>query len=121
MRNIIVLLPFLAFQTNNLLAQASNKTDSTQNIAKWICHGNVTYPTEAEEKNISGTVILAFDIDSACQVVNIRIEKGIGFGCDEEAMRAFKDVQKHCTGIRPKDCTPKFNLKIPFTFLGHED
>ena len=121
MGNIIVLFLFIFTPTKQIFAQVGKMKDSTQSIDMWICKGVVNYPAEAEEKNISGTVIVAFDIDSACQIINIRIDKGIGFGCDEEAIRALKEAQKNCNGIRPKKCTPKFYIKIPFTFLGHED
>lgn len=97
-------------QTNNLSKQDSNKVLFT-------CAGELKYPLQAEQNNIQGTVVVVFDIDSNCNYVNIRIEKGIGFGCDEEAIRLVSHCKKtyniHRSLIK---CTPKFNIKLPVTF-----
>jgi len=79
------------------------------------CQSSFSYPDSAENNKISGTVIVLFDIDSNCRVVNIRIEKGIGYGCDEEAIKALKNCKPIFNGTK-RTCTPIFNLRQPFTF-----
>ncbi len=51
---------------------------------------NLKYPEEAVKAGIEGTVIVEIDIDDNGIVHNPRIFKGIGYGCDEEAMRLAK-------------------------------
>jgi TonB family protein len=51
---------------------------------------NVKYPSEALEKGIQGTVILSFIIHKDGKIDKIEIIKGIGGGCDEEAIRVVK-------------------------------
>ena len=48
---------------------------------------NIRYPKEAEEANIEGKVIVGYDITDNGFVQNPHIIKGIGYGCDEEAIR----------------------------------
>lgn len=48
---------------------------------------NLIYPKLALEKEIEGTVYISYRVDFDGKVVDVRNNKGIGFGCDEEAMR----------------------------------
>ncbi len=104
-------------------------------LSKWVCPGQsfqghdkegcncqstLSYPREAQDNNISETVVVLFDIDSNCRLVNIRIEKGIGFGCDEEAIKALKKCKPIFNGTK-RICTPILNLRQPFTFKNQDD
>ena len=115
-----IFLPLILL-ANTSVAQVSSSGDSAYITPTWICTSYLKYPKEAEENKISGTVIVVYDTDSNCHIINIRIEKGIGFGCDEEAMRVLRDSQRNCKGLRPKNCMPLYNLRIPFTFLYNEE
>jgi protein TonB len=48
---------------------------------------NVRYPVMALKTGVQGTVIVVFIIETDGSVSNVKIEKGIGGGCDEEAAR----------------------------------
>jgi TonB family protein len=102
----------------NGYAQDKNSKDTTSKFA--ICQSILSYPGKAQENNISGTVVVLFDIDSNCRLVNIRIEKGIGYGCNEEAIKALKLCKPIFNGTK-RNCTPIFNLRQPFTFKSPED
>ena len=54
---------------------------------------NLKYPKEALEKQVQGVVYLSAEIDDNGDVLDVKIEKGIGVGCDEEAMRLIKNVR----------------------------
>ena len=45
------------------------------------------YPTQAINAGVNGIVITKLDIDFTGNVRYVRIISGIGYGCDEEAMR----------------------------------
>lgn len=53
-------------------------------------YGRLRYPKDAFESNIEGTVFLEYDIDYQGNVVAVRVLKGLGHGCDEEAARVVK-------------------------------
>lgn len=51
---------------------------------------NMRYPKEAEEKRVEGDVFVKFYINDSGVVNDAKVEKGIGYGCDEEAVRLIK-------------------------------
>ena len=80
----------------------------------------ITYPHIAKKAGIEGRVILQFIVDEQGNVTEPAIVRGIGAGCDEEAMRALQTVQ-----FKPglQDGKPvKVKMSIPVTFkLGNGD
>lgn len=55
---------------------------------------NMKYPAAAQRANISGRVFIKFVVEKDGSIGNIEVLKGIGFGCDEEAMRVIKAMPK---------------------------
>jgi TonB family protein len=48
---------------------------------------NLRYPKEALLHKIEGTVIVEFDYNEKGNVIKTKVRKGLGCGCDEEAVR----------------------------------
>jgi len=48
------------------------------------------YPKEALDKKIEGVVLVKYDIDYKGKVVDAKVSKSLGYGCDEEAVRIVK-------------------------------
>lgn len=48
---------------------------------------NLRYPEEAEEAGIEGFVIVRYEVDDEGVVSHAHVQKGLGHGCDEEAVR----------------------------------
>ena len=55
---------------------------------------NLNYPQEAIEKGIEGRVFVGFIIDVDGSVTDVKLLRGIGGGCDEEAIRVIKSLPK---------------------------
>jgi len=51
---------------------------------------NLKYPSAAKEQGIEGAVFVTFIVDEDGEVLNPQIVRGIGGGCDEEALRIVK-------------------------------
>ena len=51
---------------------------------------NLVYPEEAKAAKIEGKVIVAYDVNGNGKVFNAKIIKGLGYGCDEEALRIIR-------------------------------
>lgn len=51
---------------------------------------NLQYPAQAKANNIKGKVILRFVVEQDGQLSNIKVVKGLGNGCNEEAIRLLK-------------------------------
>lgn len=50
---------------------------------------NLVYPKEALANKIEGLVYIEYDVNNLGEISNVFIKKGIGFGCDEEAIRVI--------------------------------
>jgi TonB family protein len=51
---------------------------------------NLQYPEEALKNKVEGSVTVKYDVDVFGKVSNTAITHGIGYGCDEEALRLVK-------------------------------
>ena len=51
---------------------------------------NIVYPEEAIQARVEGIVVVEFEVDDNGHVTQAKVLKGIGFGCDEEALRLVK-------------------------------
>lgn len=51
---------------------------------------NIKYPRLAKRSNIEGKVFLSFYVDADGMISDIKVIRGIGAGCDEEAIRVLK-------------------------------
>lgn len=77
---------------------------------------NVKYPTMARESNVSGTVFVTFVVEPDGSVSNVKLLRGIGGGCDEEAMRVVKQMPRWKAGKqRGRPVRQQYNLPIKFT------
>jgi len=76
---------------------------------------NLQYPPMARENSISGKVYLKFVVEPSGEVSKIQLLRGIGGGCDEEAIRVVKKMPKWKPGRqRGKAVKVWFNLPIRF-------
>ena len=48
------------------------------------------YPDAARAAGVEGTVTLRYSLDYRGKVVDVKVKKGLGHGCDEEAMRVVR-------------------------------
>jgi TonB family protein len=52
---------------------------------------NVRYPQQALDNNVKGKVIVQFTVDASGKLTDFKIVRGIGYGCDEEVIRAIQN------------------------------
>jgi len=50
----------------------------------------IHYPAEAAQNNIDGSVKLGFTVEKNGHITDVRIIEGLGYGCDEEALRVMR-------------------------------
>jgi len=76
---------------------------------------NIEYPTYARDNGIHGTVYITFVIEPNGNLSNIKVLRGIGGGCDEEAIRVISLMPAWKPGIqRGKPVRVQFNLPVRF-------
>ena len=77
---------------------------------------NIRYPIPALRQNVQGRVIIRFVIDKQGDVLEPIILKGIGSGCDEEAIRVIKKMPRWTPGKQAgKFVAVWYTLPIMFT------
>jgi len=77
---------------------------------------NIKYPQSAKEKKIQGTIYVTFVIDETGKVTDVRVLRGIGGGCDEEAIRVVELMPPWKPGKQSgKPVRVQFNMPIRFT------
>jgi Ca-activated chloride channel homolog len=82
---------------------------------KQFLHDNLRYPKTARESCISGTVYVTFVIEKDGSVSNVKVMRGIGGGCDEEAIRVVQLMPKWKPGMQMgKAVRVQYNLPIKF-------
>ncbi len=77
---------------------------------------NIHYPERAATNNISGRVFMSFIVEKDGKITHIELLRGIGFGCDEEAIRVLKIAPSWKPGIQNgKAVRVKYTMPINFT------
>jgi periplasmic protein TonB len=77
---------------------------------------NIKYPQMAKESGIQGTVYVTFVINEKGKVADVRVLRGIGGGCDEEAIRVVNMMPPWNAGKQSgKAVRVQFNMPIKFT------
>jgi protein TonB len=77
---------------------------------------NIKYPEEAKELGIQGKVFVTFVVEVDGSITDVKVLRGIGGGCDEEAIRVVKAMPKWVPGKqRGVPVRVQFNLPIKFT------
>ncbi|MDX9750651.1 MAG: energy transducer TonB [Flavobacteriales bacterium] len=83
--------------------------------------GELRYPKEAREMNIEGLVLVGFVVERDGSISQANVLRGIGGGCDEEALRvvarmpAWKPGQQGGTPVRVR-----YTLPLRFKLLGEK-
>jgi protein TonB len=112
---LILLLIFIANKSNAsnfILSDSTIKSDSSnlvykeeppefpggiKKLMKYI-ENNLIYPEAAYKKNIQGVVKVSFIVEKDGSVSNPTIISGIGYGCDEEAVRIIASLPRFIPG-----------------------
>ena len=76
---------------------------------------NVVYPSEAQEKGISGRVFVGFIVEKDGSVSNVEVLRGIGGGCDEEAVRVISGLPKWKPG-KQEGKPVRVSYQMPINF-----
>ncbi len=74
----------------------------------------VRYPEIAKKAGVEGTVFLQFIVDEQGNVVDPVVMRGIGAGCDEEALKAIRTAKFKPGRQRGKPVKVRFSLPVRF-------
>jgi TonB family protein len=130
---LFLLLGYFAFYRNEIPAQTT-PTDSSkirpildkepspkggfQAFYQYISR-SIRYPNEARDQGIEGKVVIQFIVNPDSSLSDIQVVKGIGGGCDEEALRIVRNSPKWIPGEQNNRRVKAYmNLPIMFKLEG---
>lgn len=77
---------------------------------------NVVYPSLAREVGKEGTVYVSFVVNEVGIVENVKVVRGIGFGCDEEVVRVVNKMPRWKKVGKNSGQPVKVRFNIPVSF-----
>jgi Ca-activated chloride channel family protein len=87
-------------------------TDSLLNFLR----ENLQYPENARKSSIEGSVFVSFTVGKDGSISDVKVVRGIGGGCDEEAVRVVRMMPKWKPAEqRGKPVSSQFTLPIKFS------
>ncbi|RAJ28147.1 energy transducer TonB [Pedobacter cryoconitis] len=76
----------------------------------------IRYPELAQEANVQGKVFVSFIVEKDGALTDIKVERKLGAGTDEEAIRVLKASPKWTPGIQNgRKVRVKYNIPISFS------
>ena len=76
---------------------------------------NLDYPKDAMESGIEGRVFVKIIVEPNGNISNAKIIRGLGYGCDEEAIRVVESMPNWKPG-RKNGETVRVNMAVPVNF-----
>lgn len=77
---------------------------------------NVEYPPLARENNIQGRVTVQFVVDENGKIIDAKVLKGIGWGCDEAALKVVNSMPRWKPG-KQRNKAVRVRFVIPIRFV----
>lgn len=75
----------------------------------------VRYPEKARANKIEGTVKIQIQLNARCEADTLAVVEGVGFGCDEEALKVVKKIIALTRKYAPEKCI-EINRVLPVHF-----
>ncbi|MEM9859293.1 MAG: energy transducer TonB [Bacteroidota bacterium] len=76
---------------------------------------NINYPNQALRTKVQGKVFVQFVVNSDGSLVDFKVVKGIGAGCDEEAVRVLRGAPKWIPG-KQRGKPVRVRMMVPVFF-----
>jgi bla regulator protein blaR1 len=111
MRELVMAIPAAPFKANPfvIVEQMPVLIDGLKGI-----QARIKYPEIAKKAGVQGRVFLQFIVDEEGNVVDPVVTRGIGSGCDEEAVLALKGA-KFIPGVQ-RGRRVRVKMSLPVTF-----
>jgi TonB family protein len=108
--------PFLFFgETRRVLVEHPAEFPGGMGAMYKFIEENRVIPKAARKSGVNGRVMVSFNIDKDGTISNVAVAEGLGYGCDEEAVRIVSKFPKWKPGFQNgKAVKSKFILPIKF-------
>jgi periplasmic protein TonB len=101
-------------QIFTIVEQNPEFPDGQKAMFSWLS-SNIKYPPIARENGIEGTVYVGFVVNTDGSIVDVIVKRGIGGGCNEEAVRVVQQMPNWKPGRQQgRPVRVAFTLPIKF-------
>ena len=125
MKKMFLIMFFMAFVSVSAYSQSDDEVyimvekraefpGGQSEMLKYI-QDNRQYPDEAKENDVHGKVLVRFIVERDGTLSDVKVMRGIGSGCDEEAVRVITSMPKWKPGEQGGK-TVRTSLTLPVTF-----
>jgi TonB family protein len=104
----------LADEVFDIVEEQPAPVGGMKEFYSYVAH-NLRYPTTARQKGIEGRVFIQFVVDSEGNLTKIKTVKGVGAGCDEEAVRVLEGAPNWKPG-KQRGRAVNVRMILPITF-----
>ena len=128
MKKLFLIMFFMAFVSVNAYSQSDDSDNSVyamvderaqfpggQNEMLKYLQENLQYPEAAKANNVHGRVFVKFVVERDGSLSDIQIFRGLGSGCDEEAIRLIQSMPKWKPG-KNKGKEVRTSMTVPVNF-----
>ncbi len=114
---LTALFLLIVFWNNRQESEALEIVDQMPELIRDInaLASEMKYPESARKAQIEGRVIVQFVVDKNGDVRDAVVVRGIGSGCDEEAIRVITEYAKFNPGIHQGNIVP-VKMALPILF-----
>ena len=95
-----------------------NRPEPTNGMAEFyeFVGQNIKYPQQAKQAGVEGKVFVQFVVNPYGELTDVETLKGIGMGCDEEAMRMVTEAPEWQPGTDADGQPVSVRMVLPITF-----
>ena len=101
----------------DILAVVEEQATFPGGMAAWAKHlqKTIKYPEQAKKEGIEGNVSLSFIVHEDGRIDNVQVARGIGGGCDEQAVNALLESPNWVPGKQGgKTVKTKMQIRVAF-------
>jgi TonB family protein len=77
---------------------------------------NINYPEQAKKDSIQGKVYVQFIVEKDGKINEVKVLRGIGGGCDEEAVRVIRNMPAWNPGLNEDGEAVRVSFNIPIKY-----
>ncbi|MDW7690377.1 energy transducer TonB [Flammeovirgaceae bacterium SG7u.111] len=104
----------VADQIFEIVEEGAEPDGGMVTFLKWVGK-NVKYPNQAKRMGVEGKVYVQFVVDKDGSLTDVKVIRGIGAGCDEEAIRVLQKAKKWKPG-KQRGRAVKQRIVLPVNF-----
>ncbi len=112
-----------AVASNEIFNVVEEQATFPGGMGAWVRHlkENLKYPEQAKREGIEGAVFLSFVVRKDGDISDIQVARGIGGGCDEEAVSLLLDSPNWIPGKQNgEEVNSKMQVRIVFRLSKEE-